>query len=199
MTTATLAAMRSVCDTHTRYVAGCPGCRQRTRDRRRARYRAVAYGQLHPGRADTTEVRQHITVLHDEHGMSYRHIAYAASVRRDAVRHIADGRQQQASPRTVAAILAVTPSRTVDEVMVRRVFTGAAPIGRLGREERAELWRTWRRARIAVGEPAGPVSFARQYGITRAEAQRAQHAAERATHTTTPTTAADSRTNRKVA
>ncbi|QKW15342.1 hypothetical protein [Verrucosispora sp. NA02020] len=191
MTTATL---RATCDDHTRYVAGCRPCQQRTANRGRTRRRAAAYGHIITGHADTTPAREHIAALHDQHRMSYRHIAYAAGVRRDAVRLIANGSQPLAYPETVRRILAVSPAPSIDEIAVRRVLAGHAPITRLSDAERAELWRLWRRQHTS---PVGEATFARQFGVTKSDAGRIRYAADRAA--TNPSHAATGRTNRKAA
>lgn len=186
--------LRGTCDDHTRYVAGCRPCQQRTAYRHRTRRRAAAYGRITPGYADTSEARQHIELLHDLHRMSYRHIAYAAGVRRDAVRNIANGTQPQAYPETVQRILTITPVSAVDEVAVRRVLAGHTPIARLSDAERAELWRLWRRQHVT---PVGEATFARQFGVTTAEAGRIRYAASKTE--SNPNHAAPCRTNRKAA
>lgn len=187
--------LRGTCDDHPRYVAGCRPCQQRTAYRHRTRRRAAAYGRITPGYADTSEARQHIELLHDLHRMSYRHIAYAAGVRRDSVRNIANGVQPLAYPETVRRILTVTPATAVDEVAVRRVLAGHARIGSLDVMERVELWRLWRRQR--AGSPAGEATFARQFGVSTAEAGRIRYAASKTE--SNPNHAAPCRTNRKAA
>ncbi|MER7166988.1 hypothetical protein ABT336_13100 [Micromonospora sp. NPDC000207] len=173
--------LRGTCDNHRTYVAGCEPCRERSRTRRSTRYRQIAYGQLNPGYADTTPARHHITVLHDRYGMSYRHIAYAAEVRRDAVTGIAAGTQTRAYPTTVARILTVAPAQVVDFAAVDRALNRRRPLGQLSEREQVEVWQAWRRQR--AGLPAGPKRFASQFGISRAKAERIQAAANRCTAT----------------
>ncbi|MFI6228584.1 hypothetical protein ACIBCR_14885 [Micromonospora echinospora] len=103
--------LRGTCIQHPRYVAGCPGCRERARVRRRARYRAAAYGLIDPKWLPASDAQAHINRLTGIYGMSHRQIARTAHVRRQAVLDIAHGIQQHASPRTIAAILNVSPQR----------------------------------------------------------------------------------------
>lgn len=78
--------------------------------------------------------------------------------------------------------------------LIHRVLAGRAPIDVLTIPEQARLWRCWADQREADNLPDGPRSFGRQFNISHHRAARIIAAAQQ-----TPTTAADSRTNRKVA
>lgn len=84
----------------------------------------------------------------------------------------------------------------VDEVLVRQVLRGSAGVDRLNNNEQIELVRLWRRHRQANYETYGYKRFAQAFGITTAAAQAMFYAAGKAAP---DHTAADSRTNRKVA
>ncbi len=78
--------------------------------------------------------------------------------------------------------------------LIHRVLTGAAPIDVLTLSEQARLWLRWADGRGQDGLACGPYAFGRQFDISDHRAARIIAAAQQ-----TPTTAADGRTNRKVA
>lgn len=65
----------------------------------------------------------------------------------------------------------------VDDVLVRRVHTGHAPLTALNPAEQVALWHLWRRHQQASQESAGVATFARRYGIEEHQARRLQRAA----------------------
>ncbi|BAL87352.1 hypothetical protein AMIS_21320 [Actinoplanes missouriensis 431] len=107
--TSTLASkpvkLRTICRRHTRYVAGCEGCREVAATQKRARTRQVAYGTWQ-GIVDATPIRRHLQTLLDA-GLSRRDIARAARVSRNAVDLVVSGRQASAQAATAHALLAV--------------------------------------------------------------------------------------------
>lgn len=97
------------CQEHKEYAAGCAACRQAAATRARARYRASSYGWLPAARISADDARQHITTLHEQHGMSLALIAGEAGVAFSTVRNISVGVTVESKPTTVYAILAVRP------------------------------------------------------------------------------------------
>lgn len=79
-------------------------------------------------------------------------------------------------------------------VLIGRVLAGVASIDVLTVGEQHRLWQRWADERRHQKLPCGSTSFARHFGISEIRARRIIAAAQQ-----TPTTAADSRTNRKVA
>lgn len=98
------------CPEHKEYAAGCAACRQAAATRARARYRANTYGWLPTTRVSAAAARDHITMLHEQHGMAYAHIANEAGKSFSAIKNIADGTTTVSRPDTVYAILAVQPT-----------------------------------------------------------------------------------------
>lgn len=161
MTTATATRPhQAVCDQHSKYVAGCRPCQQRSADRSRLRYRHLAYGTWQ-GRIDAKPSTDHVLAL-IQLGWSARRIAAVSGVARSAVERLANGALEHVYAPTEAAILAIPlgPCRAdhggrVDATGVARRLQALTAIGHPVPTLAAELdaselsVRRWRRQHTA--------------------------------------------------
>lgn len=83
--------------------------------------------------------------------------------------------------------------RRLSPGLVRAAVTGRIPLTALTDAEQQQVWLRWNADRAAAGQPTGAKPFGRYFHVNEWHARRLRDAAQ------TPTTAADSRTNRKVA
>jgi len=134
---------------------------------------------------------------------------------RDLAEHLAETRGMSRMARTVAHHNGWVPLAAWDDIddpdalprlrddrhqrdgrpLIERVLAGRAHIELLTEAEQARLCLRWVEDRQRQGLRHGPKSFGRQFDLSESRARRIIAAAQQQT----PTTAADSRTNRKVA